>query len=190
MSVRFDLFERLNSGGVKLQPQEIRNCIYRGPFNDQLKRLAQDVNFRKVVKVSPADASNGLHEELVLRFFAFTEKYEEFDHSVYDFLNTYMDNANHTMPPTAMFTVFPQTFKLLAKELPRGIIRGKNITPINLFEAISVGTALVLQSGRKPRAGVLKTILGDADLKELTSGGTNSRKMVVGRIQFVRDRLS
>lgn len=190
MSVRFDLFERLNSGGVKLQPQEIRNCIYRGPFNDQLKKLAQDVNFRKVVKVSPADASNGLHEELVLRFFAFTEKYEEFDHSVYDFLNTYMDSANHAMPPATMFSVFPQTFKLLAKELPRGIIRGKNITPINLFEAISVGTALVLQSGRKPRAGVLKTLPGDADLRELTSGGTNSRKMVVGRIQFVRDRLS
>src|SRR5580658_15101 len=42
--VRFDLFERLNSGGVKLQPQEIRNCVYRGAFNDILKRLSANEN--------------------------------------------------------------------------------------------------------------------------------------------------
>ena len=142
LSVRFDLFERLNSGGVKLQPQEIRNCIYQGAFNDKLKKLVHEANFKKVVKVSSADASNGRHEELVLRFFAFTEKYLEFDHSVDDFLNKYMDKANHVMPAPTIFSVFPQVFKFLAKELPHGIIRGKNITPINLFEAISVGTAL------------------------------------------------
>lgn len=28
--VRFDLFERLNTGGIKLSDQEIRNCVYRG----------------------------------------------------------------------------------------------------------------------------------------------------------------
>jgi hypothetical protein len=49
---------------------------------------------------------------------------------------------------------------------------------------------LVFQSGRKPKTGVLKTLLGNASLKELTSGGTNSRKMVAGRIEFVRDHLS
>lgn len=32
--VRFDLFERLNKGGVNLTPQEIRSCVYRGGFND------------------------------------------------------------------------------------------------------------------------------------------------------------
>ena len=32
--VRFDLFERLNTGGIKLSDQEIRNCVYRGRFND------------------------------------------------------------------------------------------------------------------------------------------------------------
>ena len=35
--VRFDLFERLNKGGVNLTPQEIRSCVYRGGFNDFLK---------------------------------------------------------------------------------------------------------------------------------------------------------
>ena len=38
--VRFDLFERLNTGGVTLSNQEIRSCVYRGEFNQFLERLA------------------------------------------------------------------------------------------------------------------------------------------------------
>jgi hypothetical protein len=47
-AVRYDLFERLNTGGVKLHPQEIRNCVFRGDFRDTLKNLADDANFQKV----------------------------------------------------------------------------------------------------------------------------------------------
>jgi hypothetical protein len=89
LSVRFDLFERLNSGGVKLQPQEIRNCVYRGPFNVLLKTLSQNQNFRTVVRLSDDDETNGTYEELVLRFFAFLDRYQQFGHSVLDFLNKY-----------------------------------------------------------------------------------------------------
>ena len=35
--IKFDIFERLNRGSVKLNEQELRNCIYRGSFNDLLK---------------------------------------------------------------------------------------------------------------------------------------------------------
>ncbi len=40
VNVRFDLFERLNTGGVALHPQEIRNCIFRGRYSAFLKELA------------------------------------------------------------------------------------------------------------------------------------------------------
>ena len=75
LAVRFDLFERLNSGGVKLQPQEIRNCVYRGPFNETLKTLSQNAALRGVVRLTADDETNGTYEELVLRFFAFLERY-------------------------------------------------------------------------------------------------------------------
>ena len=48
--VRFDLFERLNTGGVKLSDQEIRSCVYRGAFNDLIKKLATDINFLQITK--------------------------------------------------------------------------------------------------------------------------------------------
>lgn len=69
MDVRFDLFERLNTGGVRLTNQEIRGCIYRGAFNEFLGRLAREsADFQAIVKVRGDD---GTREECVLRFFAF-----------------------------------------------------------------------------------------------------------------------
>jgi Protein of unknown function DUF262 len=190
LAVRFDLFERLNSGGVKLQPQEIRNCVYRGPFNDALKDLSQNRAFRNTIRLSGDDETNGTYEEWVLRFFAFLERYREFGHSVLQFLNRYMEDANRQMPSASTLERFPQTFQFLAAELPDGIIRGgRRITPVNLYEAIAVGTALLFSEGRQPQQGRLATLLNDTELRDLTSGGTNSRVRVIGRIEFVRDRL-
>jgi hypothetical protein len=88
--VRFDLFERLNTGGIALTHQEIRACIFRGPFNELLERLGKDTNFCKVVRLPTARNRDGTREEFVLRFFAFLDSYKQFEHSVVGFLNTYM----------------------------------------------------------------------------------------------------
>jgi len=85
LEVRYDLFERLNTGGVSLTNQEIRNCVFRGPFNESVKKLADNVDFRAVVKLKPIDATNGTKEEMVLRFFAFLYNYNNFEHSVEGF---------------------------------------------------------------------------------------------------------
>lgn len=45
--VKFELFERLNLGATSLNDQELRNCIYRGKFNEFLKELANELDFRK-----------------------------------------------------------------------------------------------------------------------------------------------
>src|ERR1017187_3309631 len=71
LGVRFDLFERLNTGGVALTNQEIRACIYRGPFNEFLERLARLPDFHKVVRLTQRQEKDGTREECALRFFAF-----------------------------------------------------------------------------------------------------------------------
>ena len=50
--VRFDLFERLNTGGIELTKQEIRNCVFQGKFADKLDELAADSDFQIVVKLT------------------------------------------------------------------------------------------------------------------------------------------
>ena len=43
--VKFEIFERLNTGSVALADQEIRNCIYRGPYNDLINDLSNNETF-------------------------------------------------------------------------------------------------------------------------------------------------
>lgn len=71
VGVRYDLFERLNTGGITLHPQEIRNCIFIGEFNDFLKRCAQNKAFREVIKLTSDAERSGSLEELALKFFAY-----------------------------------------------------------------------------------------------------------------------
>ena len=40
-NLKYEIFSRLNLGAVKLRDQEVRNCIYRGSFNNMLKDIAQ-----------------------------------------------------------------------------------------------------------------------------------------------------
>ena len=73
-SMKYELFKRLNSGGSKLKPQEIRNAIYRGidtRLNELLLRLSQDSRFRSLTNLSSKKKQELYDQELILRFIAF-----------------------------------------------------------------------------------------------------------------------
>ena len=71
--LKFNVFERLNTGSVQLNAQELRNCIYRGPFNNLIRELASNTDFKKIV--GPSGKSYRMwYEELVLRYIAFYDK--------------------------------------------------------------------------------------------------------------------
>jgi hypothetical protein len=187
LSVRFDLFERLNTGGISLTDQEIRNCVYRGAFNDDLRECSRNENFLSSIRLKPSDEKNGTKEELVLRFFAFLDGYQEFDHSVKDFLNAKIKERHFIGLTAEEKSVFKRTFSFIARELPNGIIRGnRSITPVNLFEAVAVGVGLCIRARKIPRAGVLHGAMNSEELKQSTTGATNSRRRVTDRIEYVR----
>lgn len=128
--VRFDLFERLNKGGVNLTPQEIRSCVYRGGFNDFLKELSKDSNFKNCVHLSESQENDGTREELVLRFFAYLYDLDSFEHSVKDFLNNYMSKADKGFNYSENDKLFRMVFKILNDALPNGISKGRKNTPL------------------------------------------------------------
>lgn len=68
----FQVFERINSGGRSLLPQEIRNCVYQGPFNSLLFELNSDSTWRKLWGKEEPD-SRMRDMECILRFFAIAE---------------------------------------------------------------------------------------------------------------------
>lgn len=188
-NVRYALFERLNTGGVLLHPQEIRNCVFRGQLNGLLQQLKDTKDFRAIVKVAANKQIDAILEEYVLRFFAYLERYKSFNQSVEQFLNDYMKDRLNDLPPKRITEAFGQTFSFLRRELPSGIVGRKNITPVNVYEGISVGTALVFLERKEPKRRVLPRVLSDSEFKGFTSAGTNARRMVVGRIEYVRNKL-
>ncbi len=68
--IKFEVFERLNSNTVPLNAQELRNCIYRGGFNDLLGTLSEGSLWLKILGRRSPD-KRLRDEELILRFFAF-----------------------------------------------------------------------------------------------------------------------
>ncbi|MGK5043291.1 DUF262 domain-containing protein [Janthinobacterium sp. GB1R12] len=68
--IKFDVFERLNSNTVPLNPQELRNCIYRGELNSLLRTVVDYKPWLSILGKIKADVRMR-DEELALRFFAF-----------------------------------------------------------------------------------------------------------------------
>jgi hypothetical protein len=75
--VKFDIFERLNTGSMKLNEDELRNSVYRGPYIDLLDELSNDSTFEKLVR-KPNFKNRMLYRGMILRFFALSEKNIQF----------------------------------------------------------------------------------------------------------------
>ena len=90
--VKFEIFERLNVGAVKLNDQELRNCIYRGKYNDLIKELAENRDFLFLLGLKEPH-KRMYDRELVLHFLAFyNQTYLKYKPPMKQFLNKEMEN--------------------------------------------------------------------------------------------------
>lgn len=99
--IKFDIFERLNTGSVRLESQELRNATARGRFNDLAKRLAENHEFRSLIQVDSekpeenAKVKKMEDVELVLRFFALKNgRYRNIKKGFKDFLTVSQTDFN------------------------------------------------------------------------------------------------
>jgi hypothetical protein len=90
----FTIFHRLNTGGMKLNNQEIRNCIYSGKFNEMLKEVAWSPASKSLFGLIDGKKYRFSTEELLLRFLAFSEDLDKYKRPLPKFLNNYMDKCN------------------------------------------------------------------------------------------------
>lgn len=94
--IKYDVFMRLNTGAVKLNEQELRNCLYRGDLNILLKELRNDQRFLKCLKLNKPH-NRFVDAEIVLRFFSMYEGYDlqnqkmNYPGRMKTFLNEYME---------------------------------------------------------------------------------------------------
>ncbi len=90
--VIYDVFRRFNTGGMRLNAQEIRNCIYGGQYNDFIKELAKDESFQKIMK--NYNTKRFLCEELTVRFFTLYDKLDKYKGSMNSLINEHYEDRN------------------------------------------------------------------------------------------------
>ncbi|MES2766165.1 MAG: DUF262 domain-containing protein [Bacteroidota bacterium] len=85
--LKFQIFERLNTGAVKLNEDELRNTIFRGSYIEMLAELEKDEAFHSLVR-KDSFRKRMIYRGMILRFFALSEKsYINYKSSMKQFCN-------------------------------------------------------------------------------------------------------
>lgn len=136
----FTIFHRLNTGGMKLNNQEIRNCIFSGSFNRTLRELAKDKSWRVLNRARGARNNRMQFEELTLRFFAFFDRYEDYNGRLAKFLNNYM--GEHREPDDEWLGDKVKLFNKTVTTAKRVLeAAGSPKLSVSLLEGLLVGIA-------------------------------------------------
>jgi Protein of unknown function DUF262 len=140
------IFERLNSGGTFLQPQEIRVALYHGQFATLLGNLNTNQNWRALYGKKSARLKD---LELILRFFALHFYGHAYRRPMKDFLNRYMaQNKNlQSQDENTLTRVFVSTVDVLYQHIGRRAFRISNAVNAAVLDAVMVGVAARLASG-------------------------------------------
>lgn len=180
------VFERLNTTGKSLSPQEIRACRYHGSFNDYLVRANENRDWRAIFGKPSARQKD---RELLLRFFALFYRLDSYTRPMKLFLNGFMEeNRNLELyGESTLNGVLEPTLALVDAMLGRAAFRPQQAFNVSLTDAILVGVARRLQDGpvTDPNAlGVaLDPVLKDHRFAKLCTVGTTDPDKVRARIE-------
>ncbi|SFC73394.1 Protein of unknown function DUF262 [Flexibacter flexilis DSM 6793] len=197
--VRADIFRRVNEGGKRLEPAEIRKGKFLdNKFYEFILKMADSPEFGALFS-STKDSKKlrGEKEELITRFFAFSNNYQNFVHSVKGFLDDYIINVGQTFDQQQEQIMQDELFRTLdfvQKNIPNGFRKSQNSKSIPRvrFEAISIGTNLALREN--PQLLFAKPVntkwINSNEFKiQTTSDAANNKSKVIGRIDFVKNCL-
>jgi hypothetical protein len=184
----YQIFERLNSGGRALKPQEIRACIYYGEFNGLLNNLVKEKSWRIIF--GKASDERLKEQELILRFFSLLFYRHKYEKPLKNFLNTYM-NVNRDLKHNSadeLTDIFKRTYGFIVKAIGAKPFRVKRNLNLGAFDAISIGVAERLKNGEISETSEFKLaydkLTNNEDFISVVQGGTSDEKNVEMRIEM------
>lgn len=191
-SSMFEIFSRLNSGGVMLKPQEIRMSIYYSPFYE---KLVSELNLNKEWRGFLGKKEPDLHMgeiEVLVRAFAMLDMSKEYKSPLRNFLNDFSKKAmNFDEDEVELHSNLFNDFWMSCSNLPKEAFRNeKNKFVISLFEAIFVSVCeKIRQEGLNDRRISIESIVKlkeDHIFAEASQGSTASTTSVANRLQRAR----
>ena len=188
---RQDLFYRINTTGIKANDSEVRRGSYPGPLTDFIEKCSKDELFVSLCPMNEDRVKRHERFEFVLRFFAYLNEYENFGHTVNEFLDEYLVNNLMNFNEEQFEMEFQRMIRFVKENFSFGFTKSEKAkaTPRVRFEAISVGVALALRINPNLKVKNIAWI-DSAEFKEYTtSDASNNEGKLKLRVEYVRDQL-
>lgn len=187
MEYLFKIFHRLNAGGVRLNSQEIRNCIYSGSLNSTLIALDKEPKWVALKSHINGKKDRFRSVELILRILAFSKSRDAYKGNLARFLNDYM--FNHRKESEAKLEEFQKAFTrmsaaLVDKIIPEMETRKFGFTQI---EALAVSVIVNIDGVESMNTAKLKKCINKFQDIELLS--TEALSADISRTESVKNRL-
>lgn len=180
------IFERLNTGGVNLQPQEIRVALYHGPFVGALQRLNENADWRALFGSKVKRLKD---MEMILRFFAFYYCADSYHSPMKDFLNRYMakNRSLAHKDEKELTKTFSAATSVIADVIgPRAFRPERARVNAAVIDSVMTGVARRLSEGpikrNKQLLKAYQSLLKDKEYRDAVETGTSQEAKVKMRL--------
>lgn len=188
--MRYELFNRLNTGGARLTDQEIRNCIFRGVSNDFNAFLSDEAKqnvFIDLIGPTEKQVEELYLDELVLRFCALYNNAENIKENISEHMTSFMkDIVSQPERIKEYKEMFNRTILLLqpiGKEAFRG---SNNVLSTSLYDGITIGIAQNIEKYEGKITPYLiekiEQLKNDEDFRKASGSAANSKTRIQKRL--------
>jgi uncharacterized protein with ParB-like and HNH nuclease domain len=193
----FEIFNRLNTGGMNLKPQEIRTSLYHSSFYDMLYRINTLAGWRRVLFMNEPD----LHMkdvEVLLRGFAMLMQGMNYAPSMAKFLNQFSKKCkNHTDDQNRYLEDLFKSFLKATDNLPNDIFVNKRNRRFNiaLYEAVFSGACSASLANQELLTAALSPakiieLDNDAEFIDASQKATTTRANVERRLRRAHEIIN
>lgn len=189
----FHIFGRLNSGGRRLTPQEIRTAVYHGTLIEALKSANSNPIWRKIFG---PENDRMKDQELILRFMAMYERASEYKKPMSEFLNIYSkQNQNKELHEWShLVDLFVNVITQFSSAVPERLFRPVRGFNVAAFEACTVGLARAISAGinHSPRrlADLYAELFTHGEFKDFIFASTSDVHITASRLKIATEVFS
>ncbi|MFG7349586.1 DUF262 domain-containing protein [Shewanella oncorhynchi] len=182
-SIVHELFYRINTGGVPLTNQEVRNCVYSGPFNGMLHELNEYEAWR-ILLGDPRPHLRLSDIESIARILALVDRLDSFRPPMREFIS-YFQSDNRDENRIDLARLFKESCDIALNSLHEGAFRKKKVVNRTQLESIIAAICICLKSGRSIdnlTDGYNRYIEFLHEHKDYLIAGSNSERVVKERV--------
>lgn len=181
----FEIFERLNTGGVALNQQEIRNCVVNGNINKWLADLNSNTQWRALLS-QPTPDKRMKDVEMILRFFALYSGWGDYKKPMKDFITTFMrENKDINIFQQQQYReLFNRVISKVYEDLGEKAFKIKAGINIALFDSLCVAVANMPETSTNSLKMPYEELLNDQSYKAAISQSTTDTDNVQTRIKL------